>query len=167
MRTPTMLEVLLLQSLFIQGKNIEKNIENLFQYFFQYLVFHHRKISGKLLRNWISKTGKMDKNTEFFSVFLDERSLIFFFHNFFNIFFLIFIQGCFSAANLTTTVVAKCCDVGQVYYEMSSECGKGSFNITALRYEHMADDYSDDNEIYFDTGAVKAEDCENGSLRCV
>ena len=81
----------------------------------------------------------------------------------------LFIQGCFSAANLTT-VVSKCCDFGQVYYEMSSECGEGSFNLTALRSKHMADDViadSDDNEIYFDTGAVKAEDCENGSLRCV
>ena len=69
------------------------------------------------------------------------------------------------ATNLT--LVSKCCEIMQVYHEKKSVCVEGSFNLTALRSEYMAADIGFDNEVAFETGAVKAEDCENGSLRCV
>ena len=68
------------------------------------------------------------------------------------------------SANFTR--VAKCCDLGQVYDEMSSQCAPGNFNLTTLRSQHMAD-AGIGMGVVFDTGAMKAEDCENGSLRCV
>jgi hypothetical protein len=68
------------------------------------------------------------------------------------------------SANLTR--VAKCCDLGQVYDEMSSQCAPGNFNLTTLRSQYMAD-AGIGMGVVFDTGAMKAEDCENGSLRCV
>ena len=68
------------------------------------------------------------------------------------------------SANFTR--VAKCCDLGQVYDEMSSQCAPGNFNLTTLRSQYMAD-AGIGMGVVFDTGAMKAEDCENGSLRCV
>ena len=72
-----------------------------------------------------------------------------------------------SSHSTNLTRVAKCCDVKQVYHEKNSVCGEGNFNLTVLRSKHLAADIGFDNEVAFDTGAVKAEDCENGSLRCV
>ena len=71
------------------------------------------------------------------------------------------------SSSTSLTIVAKCCDVGQVYHEKESVCGEGNFNLTALRSKHLAEDDIgfNNNEVAFDTGAVKAEDCENGSLR--
>lgn len=63
------------------------------------------------------------------------------------------------------TLVHKCCDLDQVYSEPLAKCIEGAMNKTSLTRLHMVKNHQ---PIMFETGALEAGDCSNGSQRrCV
>lgn len=62
--------------------------------------------------------------------------------------------------NVCCLAVHKCCNVSQVYYEHRMQCDEGLFDVEALANVVPLDQF-----LTFETGALEASHCKNGSLR--
>ena len=62
-------------------------------------------------------------------------------------------------------VIPKCCDVGYVYSEVSRKCEPGHFSLEDLHVFDLNLTSEVNANFSFDPGALKVEDCPNGTRR--